>query len=99
MHEQISKATRGQDFGCTVIPESIHPRASTDPPAIGHFNGTSLAGRFAHCRVLAGMFIFKPISCFVSISISSGLAEPQISHFVNFTPCEELVQIRHFWQM
>ena len=25
--------------------------------------------------------------------------EPQISHFANFTPCEELVPKRHFWQM
>ena len=25
--------------------------------------------------------------------------EPQISHFVNFTLCEEMVPIRHFWQM
>ena len=25
--------------------------------------------------------------------------EPQILHFVNFTPCEKLIPIRHFWQM
>ena len=25
--------------------------------------------------------------------------ELQISHFVNFTQCEEFVPIRHFWQM
>ena len=25
--------------------------------------------------------------------------EPQILHFANFTPCEELVPKRHFWKM
>ena len=25
--------------------------------------------------------------------------EPQISHFVNITPCEELVPKRNFWQV
>ena len=25
--------------------------------------------------------------------------EPHISHFVNFTQCEELLPKRHFWQM
>ena len=25
--------------------------------------------------------------------------EPQISHFANFTPCEELVPKRHIWKM
>ena len=25
--------------------------------------------------------------------------EPQISHFANFIPCEELVPKRHFWKM
>ena len=25
--------------------------------------------------------------------------EPQMSHFANFTPCEELVPILHFWKM
>ena len=28
-----------------------------------------------------------------------GPVEPQISNFANFTPCEELVPKRHFWQM
>ena len=25
--------------------------------------------------------------------------EPQFTHFENFTQCEEIVPIRHFWQM
>ena len=28
-----------------------------------------------------------------------GSVEPQITHFANFTPCEELVPKRHFWKM
>ena len=27
------------------------------------------------------------------------LVEPQVSRFVNFTQCDELVPRRHFWQM
>ena len=29
----------------------------------------------------------------------TSFVEPQISHFANFTPCEELVPKRHFWKM
>ena len=29
----------------------------------------------------------------------ASFVEPQISHFANFTPCEELVPIFHFWEM
>ena len=28
-----------------------------------------------------------------------GTVEPKISHFANFTPCEELVPKRHFWKI
>ena len=28
-----------------------------------------------------------------------GAVEPKISHFANFTPCEELVPKRHFWKI
>ena len=28
-----------------------------------------------------------------------GAVEPQVSHFANFTPCEELVPKRHFCEM
>ena len=31
--------------------------------------------------------------------VEEGSVEPQFSHFVNFTSCEELVLICHFWQM
>ena len=31
--------------------------------------------------------------------VLEGIVEPQISHFANFTPFEELVPKRHFWKM
>ena len=31
--------------------------------------------------------------------LANSANEPQISHFANFTPCEELVPILHFWKM
>ena len=35
----------------------------------------------------------------IQIIVKKKLVEPQILRFVNFTPCEELVSTRHFWQM
>ena len=32
-------------------------------------------------------------------SFARSTVKPQISHFINFTPCEELVPRRNFWQM
>ena len=33
------------------------------------------------------------------INVHKSTVEPQIQHFANFTPCEELVAKRHFWKM
>ena len=35
----------------------------------------------------------------IMIDVIHSIVESQISHFANFTPWEELVPIRHFWQM
>ena len=36
---------------------------------------------------------------YLLMSIIASVVEPQISHFANFTQCEELVPKRHFWKM
>ena len=54
---------------------------------------TSTNKRFASFRTFC--FTLK-----LKILISDvGSVKPQISHFANFTPCEELVPKRHFWKM
>ena len=44
--------------------------------------------RFAYVPYL--LLLLAALACFVEL---------QISHFANFTPCEELVPKRHFWKM
>ena len=43
--------------------------------------------------------ILVAIQQIVYIYLHDSCVEPQISHFANFTPCEELVTKRHFWKM
>ena len=43
--------------------------------------------------------VIELIKTFRGMDIPLDSPEPQISHFTNFTPCEELVPKRHFWKM
>ena len=48
----------------------------------------------------ANLHNFKTCITFDSVGILRwGFVDAQISHFANFTPCEELVPKRHFWKV
>ena len=75
----------------------VYTDKMADHKHVDNFFSDVLATRLSPCRFRSQSTI--DIYDTFSKAVDDGFGEPQISHFANFTPCEELVPKRHFWKM